>query len=152
MAETATQFLIAKCQFCGKLNRVDAARVADLPKCGDCATPMRVDRPLKISDSEFDRVIQGTDVLVLVDFYADWCGPCRMMATTLDEFALASQGQVLVVKVDTDANPSLSQRFEIRGIPTLMAFRNGQEIGRHVGLADRKVMEALTAGGRAGTH
>jgi len=149
MAESTPVFLVAKCQFCGKLNPVDAARVADLPRCGECHRPMRLDRPLKITAADFDRVVEGTGTPVLVDFYADWCGPCRMMAATLDEFALANTGRVLVVKVDTDANPALSQRFGIRGIPTLIAFRDGGESGRHVGLADRNVMEALTTGSGA---
>lgn len=149
MAESTPVSLVAKCQFCGKLNRVDAARVADLPRCGECHRPMRLDRPLKITAADFDRVVEGTGTPVLVDFYADWCGPCRMMVATLDEFALANTGRVLVVKVDTDANPALSQRFGIRGIPTLIAFRDGGESGRHVGLADRNVMEALTTGSGA---
>ena len=135
--------LIAKCQFCGKLNRVEAGRVSDLPKCGDCGTPMRLDRPIKVKDQDFDQIIEGTDIPILVDFYADWCGPCRMMATTLDEFAASVTGRALVLKLDTDANPVVPQQFTIRGIPTLIAFRGGAETGRHVGLADRRVMEAL---------
>lgn len=143
MVDQASRHLIARCQFCGKLNRVEAARVGDLPKCGDCGRPMRLDRPLKVTDADFDTIIEGTDVPVVVDFYADWCGPCRMMATTLDEFAASVTGRALVLKLDTDANPIVPQRFAIRGIPTLIAFRDGTEIGRHVGLADRRVLEAL---------
>ncbi len=143
-APPGTSPIIAKCQFCGTLNRVESGRVSDLPKCANCKTPMRLDRPLKITDQDFDSVIAGTEIPVLVDFHADWCGPCRMMASTLDEFAAGQVGQALVVKLDTDRNPIAPQRFEIRGIPTLIAFRGGREIGRHVGLADRRVMESLT--------
>ena len=143
MIDESSQALIAKCQFCGKLNKVEAARVGDLPKCGECGKPMRLDRPLKVTDRDFDQIIEGTGIPVLVDFYADWCGPCRMMAATLDEFAFSMAGRALVLKLDTDANPVVPQRFTIRGIPTLIAFREGAETGRHVGLADRRVMEAL---------
>ncbi len=113
MVDDTSHALIAKCQFCGKLNRVEAARVADLPKCGDCGAPMRLGRPLKVTDRDFDQIIEGTDIPVLVDFYADWCGPCRMMATTLDEFAASVTGRALVLKLDTDANPVVPQRFRL---------------------------------------
>jgi thioredoxin 1 len=78
-----------------------------------------------------------------VDFYADWCGPCRMMAPALDEFARERTGEALVLKLDTDANPASAARFGIRGIPTLIAFRDGKESRRHVGMADRRVLDAL---------
>ena len=124
------------CPFCGTLNRVDLARVADLPKCGQCKRPIRFDRPLAVDAASFDRVLQGTSVPVLVDFYADWCAPCHMMAPLLDELAHERTGEVLVLKLDTDASPAVSQRFGIRGIPTLIAFRGGKESGREVGVVD----------------
>ena len=125
-----------KCPFCGTLNRVDLARVADLPKCGECKRPIRLDRPLGVDAASFDRILRDTAVPVLVDFYADWCAPCRMMAPMLDEVAHERSGHVLVLKLDTDANPTISQRFGIRGIPTLIAFRGGQESRREVGVVD----------------
>jgi thioredoxin len=79
-----------------------------------------------------------------VDFYADWCGPCHMMAPTLDEFARQQAGRVLVLKLDTDANPPIAGRYGIRGIPTVIAFDRGRERGRHVGVADLKVLASLT--------
>jgi thioredoxin 1 len=80
---------------------------------------------------------------VVIDFYADWCGPCKAMAPTLDEFAAKLAGEVLVVKLDTEANPATAARFGIRGIPTLIAFEAGKEKRRHVGMADMKVLEGL---------
>jgi thioredoxin 2 len=132
-----------RCAFCGRLNRVDLDRVDAGPKCAECKRPIRLDRPLKVTDEDFDRVIEGAGVPAVLDCYADWCGPCRMMAPTLDEFARAETGRVLVLKLDTDANPVTARRLGIKGIPTLVAFRNGREVRRHVGLADMRVLRAL---------
>lgn len=131
------------CTFCGTLNKVDLDRAGDGPKCGDCGRPIRLDRPLKVTDSDFDRVVRGAGVPIVVDFYADWCGPCKVMAPALDEFAGDHAGEVLVLKLDTDANQATAQRFGIKGIPTLIAFANGAETGRHVGMADGAVLASL---------
>ena len=96
-----------------------------------------------MTDDAFDRVISGTSVPIVLDCYADWCGPCRAMAPTLDEFAHTNTGQVLVLKLDTDANPATTQRLGVRGIPTLIGFRDGKEIRRHVGMADLRVLDGL---------
>jgi thioredoxin 2 len=140
-----TRPVVVRCVFCDTANRVDLAKLAAGPKCGNCSRPIRLDRPLKVSDASFEQTINGSSVPVLVDFYADWCGPCRVMAPTLDDFAMRRAGEVLVLKLDTDANQSTAGRFSIRGIPTLIAFHNGQERGRHVGVSDLRVLERLTA-------
>jgi thioredoxin 2 len=134
---------VVQCPFCSAANRVDLARLAAGPKCAKCGKPLHLDRPLKVTDRDFERTIKGSSVPVLVDFYADWCGPCRMMAPTLDEFAGRKAGQTLVLKLDTEANPLTAARFGIRGIPTVISFLNGQEKSRHVGVADMKVLENL---------
>ena len=148
MNAPTTRKATVRCAFCGTLNKVDLERAAQGPKCGDCGRPIRLDRPLKVTDSDFDQVVEGADVPVVVDFHADWCGPCKMMAPTLDEFAHAQAGEVLVLKLDTDANQRTAQRFGIKGIPTLIAFKDGQEAGRSVGLdpeAIRSLVEEVLA-------
>jgi thioredoxin 2 len=134
---------VVPCVFCGKANRVDLARLAAGPKCGECGRPLRLDRPIKVTDADFDQTIKGATVPVVVDFHADWCGPCHMMAPVLDDIAHRRAGEALVLKLDTDANQQTAVRFGIRGIPTLVAFRNGQEHARHVGVADAATVEKL---------
>lgn len=131
------------CPFCDTLNRVDMTRVGQHPKCGKCGKPILLDRPIAISDANFDQVTTGTTVPVVVDFYADWCGPCKVMAPLLDDVAHKRAGEMLVVKLDTDKNPITGQRFGIRGIPTLIAFRKGQEVGRRVGAVPPAELEAF---------
>jgi thioredoxin 2 len=131
------------CPFCGTLNRVDLARIADRPKCGSCGRPILLDRPIAVTDATLDAVLKGTDVPIVVDGYADWCGPCKMMAPLLDDFARERQGEVLVTKLDTDSNPATTHRFGIRAIPTLLVFRHGQEVARQTGVIPRQRLEAL---------
>jgi len=131
------------CPFCQTLNRVDLTRLEQHPKCGNCGKPILLDRPIAISDATFDKVTTDTTVPVVVDFYADWCGPCKIMAPLLDDVAHRRAGEMLVVKLDTDKNPITGQRFGIRGIPTLIAFRKGQEVGRRVGAVPPAELEAF---------
>jgi thioredoxin 2 len=131
------------CTFCSALNHIDLTRIAQRPKCGKCSRLMLLDRPVKLRDEQFDRVIADAQVPVLVDFYADWCAPCKAMAPAIDEFAHEHPGQVLVAKLDTDHNPLVSARFSIRGIPTLIVFVNGQEARRQTGAVSRAQLEQL---------
>ena len=133
------------CGFCGRANRVDMSRVDDRPKCGQCGRPMLLDRPVRVSDANFDRVIGDSEVPVLVDFYADWCGPCKVMAPVLDALASEQRGRVLVAKLDTDANQNTAANFGIRAIPTLIVFRAGREVARETGAVPRASIDALVA-------
>ena len=121
------------------MNQVDLTRALHRPKCGDCGRPMLLDRPIKVSEEDFDRTVLGAGAPVLVDFYADWCAPCKMVAPLVDELAQTHTGRLLVAKVDTDQAQSVAQRFGIRGIPTLILFRDGVEAGRSVGFEPEKV-------------
>jgi thioredoxin 2 len=140
---SATRHITMGCPFCGRLNRIDAGRVADRPRCGECRRPLLVDRPVKVGGEAFDAVSGGTDVPVLVDFYADWCGPCKVMAPLLDDLAAARAGELLVAKLDTVRDPALSARFGIRGIPTLILFRDGREASRSTGAIGAKELSEL---------
>jgi thioredoxin 2 len=132
-----------RCPFCGRLNRVDLTRLAQGPKCAECERPLLLDRPVTSTEADLDETVRTAEVPVLVDFYADWCGPCKVMAPVLDEVARDRQGRALVLKLDTDRNPAAAARFGIRGIPTLVAFREGRESGRQVGAVPRAAVDAL---------
>jgi thioredoxin 2 len=131
------------CTFCSALNHVDLARIAQRPKCGKCSRLILLDRPLRLNDNDFDRVLSDAEIPVLVDFYADWCAPCKVMAPIIDEYAHEHVGQVLVAKLDTDRNPATSMRFSIRGIPTLIVFEGGRETKRQTGAVGRAQLESL---------
>ena len=131
------------CPFCGTLNRVDLSKLDHKPKCGKCEKPILLDRPITVSDATFERVTTDTTVPVVVDFYADWCPPCKIMAPLLDDVARRRAGRMLVAKLDTDKNPVTGPRFGIRGIPTLIAFRNGKEVARRVGAVPPAELEAF---------
>lgn len=142
-----TRKLTLRCQFCETWNRIDAARAADKPKCGKCGKPMLLDRPLKLDSETFDRTIKESELPVLVDFYADWCGPCKMMAPFVDELAAAYTGKALIAKLDTDRAPELSQRFQIRGIPTTIVFKGGEIVAQKAGAMPRAGLEELLKSG-----
>ena len=125
-----TRHVTIRCQWCESWNRVDAARFSDRPKCGSCQKPMLLDRPLKLDDTTFARTIAESEVPVVVDFYADWCGPCKMMAPAVDELARELSGQVLIVKLDTDRSSATGQLFRIANIPTVVRFVGGREVAR----------------------
>lgn len=122
------------CQFCTTVNRVDLARADEKPKCGECGKPILLDRPVKVTDKTLEKTVKGTDVPVIVDFYADWCQPCKMMAPLLDQLASDMQGELIVAKLDTDSNPTMAVHYSIRGIPTLIVFKEGREWKRQTGV------------------
>ena len=135
--------LTVRCQFCLTWNRLDATRVPDKPKCGKCAKPILLDRPLKLDDETFARTVAESEVPIFVDFYADWCGPCKMMAPAVDQLAAAYHGKALIAKLDTDRAQRTAGGFQIRGIPTVIVFRAGKEAARQTGAVPYPGLEAL---------
>jgi thioredoxin 2 len=136
-----TGAVTVRCGFCLTLNKIDLGRAADRPACGKCARPMLLDRPVKVTEEDFDRTVLDAGTPVLVDFYADWCGPCKIVAPLVDELAREHVGRLLVAKVDTDHAPGVAGRYRIRGIPTLIVFDHGAEVGRSVGFEPDKVRD-----------
>lgn len=143
--KAATQKLTVRCQFCNTWNRIDATKVTAGPKCGKCAKPILLERPIALDDETFARTINESDIPVAVDFYADWCGPCRMMAPAVDALAAHLQGKALIGKLNTDHSSRTASGFNIRGIPTTIVFRSGKEVARQSGAIPLEGLKQLVA-------
>ena len=124
------------CPQCMAVNRVPDARVADNPKCGKCTAPLLPGQPVDLTAANFDSFIQKSGLPVVVDFWADWCGPCKMMAPVFQKLAAEMNTQVRFAKVETEAHPQISMRLHIRSIPTLILFKQGVEVARSAGAMD----------------
>ena len=125
-----TDSLHIACPACGASNRLPEARLADAPKCGRCGAALFGAHPIAVTDANFDKLVGGTDLPVVVDCWASWCGPCMRFAPVFEEAAGKLEPKVRLAKLDTDANQATAARLGIRSIPTLILFKGGKEAAR----------------------
>ena len=145
--------VIVACGACGKKNRLAYERLGDAVQCGQCKQPISAPgEPIELRHTaDFDRLVAKSSLPVVVDYWAPWCGPCRMVAPELQKVAARQAGQAIVVKVNTDELSDLGQRFGIRSIPTLAVFAGGREAARESGARPAEEIEAFIARARAAT-
>jgi thioredoxin 2 len=124
------------CPACLAANRVPAERLGEEPKCGKCGAPLLDGKPAELGEEQFETFVQRTELPVLADFWAPWCGPCRAMAPHFERAAKELKDRVRLVKVNTEQAQGLAARYGIRAIPTLVLFRNGAEAKRASGAMD----------------
>jgi thioredoxin 2 len=135
-----------RCSKCGAINRIPTDRAGQPARCGKCKSPLATAvQPVTITDTNFQEIVLKASTPVLVDAWAEWCGPCHMLAPTIDALARDYAGRVVVGKLDVDANPRTAGSYEIRGIPTLLIFDRGQLIDRLVGVQPRPAIEGRLA-------
>jgi thioredoxin 2 len=126
------------CPACHTVNRVSEPRLGDGPRCGSCQKPLFTGRPVELDAASFDKHIERNDLLVVVDFWAAWCGPCRSMAPHFERAATELEPGVRFAKLDTEAAPEIAARYGIRAIPTLIVFQHGRETARRSGALDSR--------------
>jgi thioredoxin 2 len=124
-----------RCAACEAVNRVPLEKLAQglAPVCGRCKSPLPVGKPVVVTDATFAEEVERSALPVLVDMWAPWCGPCRMIAPLVDQLAGEMAGHVRVAKLNVDENPAISRRFDIQSIPALLVFKEGREVDRIVG-------------------
>jgi thioredoxin 2 len=134
--------VIRKCPSCGKNNRIPPEHLADRGRCGACKAELPpVAEPIEADPETFDSIIGGARVPVLVDFWAAWCGPCRMVAPIVEQIATEYEGQIKVGKLDVDANQRTAVRFNVRSIPSILFFKDGQLVDTVVGAVPKPILE-----------
>ena len=139
----ATNSLLIRCGCCGAQNRVSAGKEKGAPVCGKCKTPLAPEaRPVIVTDANYAAEVESSPLPVLLDLWAAWCAPCRMIAPVVEQIAREFAGKIRVGKLDVDQNPQTAARFNVQGIPTLLILKNGREIDRIVGAASKETILA----------